>query len=305
MGPLYLPLSTVLKERYGCRVQRITLDAGLSCPNRDGTVGTGGCLFCSPRGSGALGIPRGLTIREQLRIGKERMRGRYGAEKFIAYLQPFTNTHAPVEILERIYAEATDDPDVVELMIGTRPDALPADVLQLLQRVASRIRLTVELGLQSSHDRTLTLINRGHDADTFRDAATRLRDRGIQVCAHVILGLPGESRDMMRRTARFLAGTGIDGVKIHHLQVLEGTPLAGMYRREPFPLLTPDRYVSLLADFLERIPPTVVVHRLVGDAEGDLVAPRWDRSKGEIIAMLTEELRRRGSHQGIRAGLGD
>lgn len=294
----YRPLSRVLRERFGCRVQRITLDAGFSCPNRDGTIGSQGCVFCSPRGSGSVGIPRHAGIREQLREGKERMVKRYGAARFIAYLQAFTNTYAPVDVLERLYAEAIDDPDVVGLMIGTRPDTLPDGVLDLLQRVARQTWLTVELGLQSAHDRTLSLIGRGHDSLSFRESARRLRARGIEVCAHVIIGLPGEDREMIRQTARFLDETGIDGIKIHHLQVLENTPLARLWRQDPFPLLTPGEYVSLAVDLLERIDPAVTVHRLVGDAEGDLVAPRWDLPKSRVISLIGEEFTRRGSRQG-------
>lgn len=299
MTPPYRPLSLLLRERFGCRVQRITLDAGFSCPNRDGTIGTTGCIFCSVRGSGAVGIPRHAGIREQLRQGKERMVKRYGASKFIAYLQAFTNTYAPIERLRRVYDEAIDDPDVVGLMIGTRPDTLPDDVLDLLGEVAKQTWLTLELGLQSSHDQTLRLIGRGHDSRCFRESARRLRARGIDVCAHVIIGLPGEDREMIRSTARFLDETGIDGVKIHHLQVRENTPLAERWRDDPFPLPTPGEYASLVVDFLERIDPRVTIHRLMGDAEGDLVAPRWEIPKNRVISLIEDEFARRGSWQGF------
>ncbi|HEY6006795.1 MAG TPA: TIGR01212 family radical SAM protein, partial [Geobacteraceae bacterium] len=298
----YNPFSVELKRRFGCRVHRISVDAGFSCPNRDGTLGTAGCIYCGGAGSGSFGIARGLPVAAQLEAGKEVMVRKYRAQQFIAYFQPYSNTYAPVEQLRALYDEALGVPDVVGLIVGTRPDCLPEPVLDLLADYHRRTYLWLELGLQSPHDPTLALIGRGHDFAAFAAAVAGSKKRGLRVCAHVILGLPGESRAQMLATAAILNGLGVDGVKLHLLHVMRDTPLAAMYARGEVPLLTRDDYVGLVCDFLERLAPEVIVQRLTGDGGRDhLVAPLWSLAKFEVLNAIDAELSRRGSRQGERS----
>jgi radical SAM protein (TIGR01212 family) len=290
----YTDLSTYLRSRFGCRVQKITLDGGFTCPNRDGTVGTGGCIYCNARGSGTGAHARGLSVTQQLQAGVATVRKRYKTCKFIAYFQAFSNTYASAAKLRALYDEALAVPDVVGLSIGTRPDCVSGEVLDLLQGYASRCMLWVELGLQSIHGRTLRLINRGHDAAAFRQAAQALKTRGIKVVAHVILGLPGETRPDMLATADALAEMAVDGVKIHLLYVVKGTPLEGMLRRGEYRCLAQEEYVGLVCDVLGRLPASTVIHRLTGDPHPDeLVEPKWALRKRETLEMIDAELRRR------------
>jgi radical SAM protein (TIGR01212 family) len=295
----YRDLNSYLRERFGERVQKITLDAGLTCPNRDGRVGVGGCLYCNARGSGTGAWSRGLSIAEQLREGMARLGKRYGASHFIAYFQSFSNTYAPVEKLAPLYQEALAFPEVVGLSLGTRPDCLSPEILDLLADIARERLLWLELGLQSAHDHTLRLINRGHDAACFAGAVREAASRGLEVVAHVILGLPGETPAQMAATARYLAGLPVQGVKIHLLYVVRGSALEGMYRRGAYTPLTEPEYVHLAADFLELLPPHLVIHRLTGDPHPEeLVAPGWCRHKSRVLAGIRAELARRGSRQG-------
>jgi len=218
--PLYRDLNTALRERFGCRVQKINLDAGLTCPNRDGRAGLGGCIYCNRLGSGT-GASRHQSITTQLESGKAFLQKRYKARKFLAYFQSFSNTYAPVEKLRNLYEEALAVPDIVGLTIGTRPDCVEEPVLDLLAELGEKTYLLVEYGLQSIHDRTLNLINRGHSVDTFLDAVTRTRARGLEICVHVILGLPGEDKAAMLETARALGEMDIQAVKIHLLYVVQ------------------------------------------------------------------------------------
>lgn len=297
----YYDLNSHLREIYGCRVQKITLDAGLTCPNRDGTLSRGGCIYCNARGSGTGAYAAGRSITQQLEQGKEKLARRYKAKKYIAYFQSFSNTYAPPAVLGRLYAEALSVSDVVGLSIGTRPDCVDTPVLDLLQEIAADHPVWVEYGLQSAHDSTLQRINRGHDAACFHKAVVMTRQRGISVCAHVILGLPGESRRHMRETARFLAALGIDGLKIHLLYVVAETPMAAMYRSGRYQCLTRAEYISLVVDFLERIPAGVVIQRLTGDPHPqELVAPKWALQKAGTLQKIKEALERRNTWQGKR-----
>ena len=296
----YRTFAAELRRVFGCRVQRVTLDAGFTCPNRDGLVGTDGCIYCGGAGAGAPGIPRGASLTEQLRVGKEFTARRYKATKFLAYFQAFSNTYGPVDRLKAVYEEVLADPDVVGLVIGTRPDCLPPEVLDLLAGFQQRTWLWIELGLQSSQDSTLARINRGHDVACFVQAATSLKALGIRVCAHVILGLPGESREEMLATSALLNRLGIDAVKLHHLHVLAGTQLEEEYRAGQLPLLERDDYLGLVCDFLERLDAQIMVQRLVGDGSKNLVAPRWGTAKSSLLAAITHELERRGTRQGSR-----
>jgi radical SAM protein (TIGR01212 family) len=294
------PFSEELKRQFGCRVHRISIDAGFSCPNRDGTVGTGGCIFCSDHGSGSLGIAREKTVAGQLDHGKEVMTRKYKAHKFIAYFQPYSNTYAPPAQLRAAYDEALAVPDVVGLIVGTRPDCLSAETIALLGEYHRKTYFWLELGLQSPHDRTLERIRRGHDFAAFRKTAGTVKARGIRLCVHVILGLPGESREEMLATASILNDLGVDGVKIHLLHVNRGTQLAEMYARGEIVLLGKGEYVGLVCDFLERLDPGIFIHRLTGDGGRDLVAPLWSAAKFEVLNAIDGELERRGSRQGDR-----
>jgi radical SAM protein (TIGR01212 family) len=294
----YNTFTNDLRRIFGCRVQRVTLDAGFTCPNRDGTVGVDGCSYCGGSGAGAPGIPRGESLSEQLREGKEFTVSRYKATKFLAYFQAFSNTYGPVDRLRAAYDEVLADPDVVGLIIGTRPDCLPTEVMDLLTDYHQRTWLWVELGLQSSQDATLARIKRGHDVACFVQATTALKARGIRVCAHVILGLPGESQDEMLATPALLNRLGIDAVKLHHLHVLAGTRMEEQFRAGELTLLDRDDYLGLVCDFLERLDPRIVVQRLMGDGNKGLIAPRWGTDRSSLLNAITTELERRGTRQG-------
>jgi radical SAM protein (TIGR01212 family) len=295
----YQAFSQFLRRRFGAKVYRVSLDAGFTCPNVDGTVTVGGCVYCDNRSfSPNRRLPR-VTVRDQVRRGVELLGRRYGADRFLAYFQAATNTHAPVEKLRRLYDEALDHPRVVGLAVGTRPDSVPNPVLDLLQDYARGRYVCLELGLQSIHDRSLDWMNRGHHYDAFVDAVDRCRGRGLDLCAHVILGLPGESRDDMLATADALAGLPVQGVKIHNLHVVRGTPMEATYRAGAVPMFERDEYVGVACDFLERLPSEMVIHRLSGDAPPDyLVAPLWCLDKPALLRAIHEELARRDSWQG-------
>jgi radical SAM protein (TIGR01212 family) len=297
----YNAFSEELKRTFGCRVQRISVDAGLTCPNRDGSLDTEGCIFCGGHGSGSHGIIRDLSVAGQVEDGKEIMRRKYKAERFMAYFQAYSNTYAPVGQLAALYEEALSVPDVVGLIIATRPDCLPDDVLDLLEELSRRTYLWLEIGIQSAHDRTLALIKRRHDHACSVDAIRRATARGLRVCAHVILGLPGESRDETLAMAGELNRLGVDGVKLHLLHVMRGTVLAEMYGRGEVRVLDRDDYAGLVCDFLELLRPQVLIHRLTGDGGHDnLVAPLWSLKKFEILNLIDAELERRGTRQGSR-----
>ncbi|MDI6852470.1 MAG: TIGR01212 family radical SAM protein [Deltaproteobacteria bacterium] len=297
----YNDLNSYLRRRFGERVQKITLDAGLTCPNRDGRMGVGGCLYCNVRGSGTGAWAKGLSITRQLEEGAARLGRRYGAKKFIAYFQSFTNTYGPVERLRSLYEEALAFPGVLGLSLGTRPDCLDEAVLDLLSGYAQTRPVWLELGLQSAHDRTLKLINRGHDAACFADAAARAACRGLEVVAHVILGLPAEELEDMAATARFLAGLPVHGVKIHLLYVIRGSGLESLYRTGVYQPLSEAAYVQAVVNFIEILPPHVVIHRLTGDPHPEeLAAPAWCLEKNRVLRLIKDEFARRGSRQGSR-----
>lgn len=300
MTARYASFSRYLRGRFGCRVRRVPLDGGFTCPVRDGSLSAGGCLYCDERG--ASSSPPGVPVREQLLRGIESARRRYGAKKFIAYFQAFTGTYGPPGELARRYAEGTDHPDVVALAIATRPDCAGEAALDAVAPFAARMETWIEYGLQSAHDGTLRLLRRGHTAAAFADAARRTAARGIKVCAHVIIGLPGETGEMERDTARFLASLPVSGVKIHLLHVLRGSALDELHRRGGVALLSRDDYARRVCDVLELLPPEIVIQRLTGEAPpGRLVAPLWALRKQEVLGAIAAELDRRGSRQGARA----
>ena len=294
----YRDLNTALRERFGCRVQKISLDAGLTCTNRDGTVGIGGCIYCSSRGSGT-GLHHRYSITEQLERGKERLQRRYRAKKFIAYFQSFSNTYGPLDELKQLYNQALSVDDVVGLAIGTRPDCVPDSMLDLLFELKHRTYLWVEYGLQSIHKRTLGLINRGHDFASFIDAVERTRKREVEICVHIILGLPGEDAADMLATARTLAELDIQGIKIHLLYVIQGTPLAAMYQRGAYHCLSREEYVDIVCEFLALLSPQVVIHRLTGDPHPhELLAPDWALEKQTNLQAIRDALESRDLWQG-------
>ncbi len=298
-GHRYYAYSLYLKQRFGCRVHKVSVDGAFTCPNVDGSVAVGGCVFCDNRSfSPSRRIPR-RSIRDQIDAAAARLALRLGAERFLAYFQPGTNTYAPVERLRALYEEALSHPRVVGLAIGTRPDCVPDEVLDLLSEMARRTYVSVEYGLQSIHDRSLAWMNRGHTYDVFPQTVERSRGRGFSICAHVILGLPGESRDDMLATAREVARLRLDAVKIHNLYAVHGTPLADDVRAGRVSLMERDEYVRLLVDFLECLPPTCVIERTSGDAPPDfLLGPAWCLDKPALRQALDTELRRRDSWQG-------
>jgi len=292
-SPPYLDLNTFLRKRFGCRVQKISLDAGLGCPNRDGRVGTGGCIYCNQLGSGTgAGSRQGLSIEEQIEFGKRFLRKRYKAQKFIAYFQSFSNTYASVEELETLYRRALAVPDIVGLAIGTRPDCVPDEVLDMIARLGRETYVYMEYGLQSIHDRTLKRINRGHDYAAFLDALGRTRARAIDVCVHVILGLPGETRADMLETARAVAGLDIQGIKIHLLYVSRGTALHESFLRGEYICLALNEFAEITRDFLSILPRGMVVHRITGDPHKDeVIAPLWSLDKQSVRDEIERKLR--------------
>jgi len=295
----YRDYNSYLRSLFGCRVQKITVDAGFTCPNRDGTCGWGGCVYCNARGSGTGAALCGASITAQLEAGKAFLKKRYRAQKFLAYFQAFSNTYAPLPQLKARYEEALAVPDVVGLTIGTRPDCVPDDVLDYLAELARTHLIWLEYGLQSAHDATLARINRGHDVAAFVDALRRARMRTLPVCAHVILGLPGESRDDMLGTARFLASQDLQAVKIHLLYVIKQTELAEWYQRGDYQCLTRDQYVSLVAEFLSLLPASVIIQRLTSDPHPDeLVAPRWALEKRRNLEAIQSFLEEHDLFQG-------
>lgn len=277
----YHTFNKQLREMFGGKIFKVSLDAGFTCPNRDGTLGTGGCVYCSARGSGDFAGDQRISIPDQFIEVKERMKKKWPNAQYIAYFQAYTNTYAAVERLREVYEEALAEENVVGLSISTRPDCLPEDVLEYLAELNQRTYLWVELGLQSSHDRTMEWIGRGHDYAQFIKGFAQLHARGIRVCSHIILGLPGETQAEMMETAQAVAQMPLQGIKIHLLHVLRGTPLATIYQQDPFELMTKEGYVSLVVDVLEILPPDVVIHRLTGDGPpDDLIGPLEPKKMG-------------------------
>jgi radical SAM protein (TIGR01212 family) len=299
MKERYNDLNSHLRSVFGERVQKITVDAGLTCPNRDGTKGTGGCIYCNPQGSGTGLSTKGLSIAEQIESAKKGVGQRYKAKKFLAYFQSFTNTYAPVERLKEMYYEAFSVEGVVGLSIGTRPDCVDQEKIDLISEYAQKYLIWIEYGLQSVHDSTLHAINRGHDFDTFVRAVEMTKGHGIRICCHIILGLPGETREMMLESARRIASLGIDGVKLHLLYVVKGTALDEMYRKGEYRCMTRDEYSELACDFLELLPSEMIIHRITADPHPDeLVAPVWTLDKTPNRLAVINLLEKRDTWQG-------
>jgi radical SAM protein (TIGR01212 family) len=287
---------------FGCNVHKLQIDAGFTCPNRDGHVAVGGCIYCDSRGSKLRKKGDLPSVADQISSGKKYYAKQ--AAKFIAYFQTFTNTYAPVDKLRKIYDEALAKEDVIGLSIGTRPDCFGQDVIELLGEYAKKHHIWVELGLQSVHDKTLQLINRGHNFQQFLDAVNALAGHGLNICVHIIIGLPGESDEDVLTTARTLANLPVNGIKIHSLLALEGTTLGEMYKKGTISMMSKEKYVSLVADVLERLPLEMVIQRLTADGYRDIfLAPDWAMHKLDVLNSINKELTRRGSYQGKHYGI--
>jgi len=288
-----------MKALYGLPVYKVNVDAGFTCPNRDGSIAMGGCIYCNNDSFRPSACSSTVSLRVQIGNGIPYLRSRYGAEKFIVYFQPYTNTYASVDILERLYREALDNPGVVGLAIGTRPDCVDEEKIALLESLAKDSFILVEYGLQSIYDRTLKFINRGHDFACFRNALAMTASRGIRVGAHLILGFPTETRSEMLAMADELSTLPIEFLKIHQLQVVRDTALAKLYLSKPFPTFGYQEYIEMLADFIERLDPRIVLQRLFAAAPDDiLIAPIWNRTRNEFLNDLDAYLESRGSYQG-------
>lgn len=297
----YNTFSDELKRVFGHKVQRVSIDAGFTCPNLDGTLDTKGCVYCGGHGSGSYGIRRELGITGQLQGGMEVMRRKYKASAFLAYFQSYSNTYASVEMLRRMYGEALSVPGVVGIISATRPDCLAVDVMDYLTELNALTYFWLELGMQSMYDRTLELINRRHDHACLVDAVQRAKERGLRICVHVILGLPGESQQEILAMTGELNRLQVDGVKLHLLHVMRGTALADMHARGEVDVMDRDGYAGLVCDFLELLNPRILIHRLTGDGgRHNLIAPLWSLKKFEILNLIDAELERRGTYQGSR-----
>lgn len=297
----YNQYSAHLKQKFGVKVYKITLDAGFSCPNRDGEISNGGCIFCDDGGSFSQAHSNLLSIEQQLEAGVENLSKRFKAKKFMSYFQAYSNTYKPVDELEKIYKSALKHPDIVGISIGTRPDCVDKEKLALISGFKDDYYTWIEYGLQSIHDKTLKAINRGHDFRCFLDAYELSKNAGLNVCAHVILGLPDETKEDMRKTAEKLAELKVDGVKIHMLCALEGTRLSAMYNEGKISFMSEDDYLNTVCDFLEILPPETTIHRLAGNGlKKNLIAPRWLGKKLDSLNKIDRELERRNSWQGIK-----
>jgi len=295
----YHSLDYELKKRFGEKVYRLTLNGGMSCPNRDGHIGYGGCIFCSSGGSGEFAANPSLSIQQQIKAGRQMLSGKRPVHKYIAYFQAFTNTYGPVEYLRSIFTEAISCPEVVLLSIATRPDCLQPEILALLTELNQIKPVWVELGLQTIHENTAAFIRRGYPLPVFEDAVKRLRLAGIEVITHVILGLPGETREHMLNTIRYLNTQDIQGIKLQILHILKGTDLAVLYEQNPFPVFSMEEYVQMILSCVEILRPEIIIHRLTGDGPRELlIAPLWSSAKREVLNRIHRSFRLQDTWQG-------
>ena len=295
----YHSLDYMLRERFGEKVYKVTLNGGMSCPNRDGKLGTRGCIFCSAGGSGDFAADSSLSITEQIDRQISILSAKRPIHKYIAYFQAFTNTYAPVEYLEKIFTEALSHPGIAALSIGTRPDCLGKDVVTLLSRLNRQKPVWVELGLQTIHEKTAAYIRRGYPLSCFEDAVRRLRKEDLEVIVHTILGLPGESTQDILNTMEYLNHQDIQGIKLQLLHVLRGTDLASDYEKGLFCTYERDEYISLVISCLEHLRPDMVIHRITGDGPKDLlIAPLWASRKREVLNLLHHQMKENHNYQG-------
>ena len=298
MNPPYRQFSSFLREHFGKRVQKITLDAGLTCPHRDPGK-NGGCIYCNALGSGTGALAKGIKLREQIETQIASQSKRYKAKSFIAYFQSYTNTYAPIEELKRIYDSVLPYPEIVGISIGTRPDCVNGEIIDLISSYSDKRLVWIEYGLQSSNDETLRLINRGHDSLSFSEAAIMAHDHGLRVCAHVILGLPGEGLDQWLNTGRFVSSLPITDIKIHLLYVVKNTPLEQMFVDGSYKTLSLKEYSEGVAQFIACLPPEMFVQRITGDPHpNELVAPLWALEKKKVLAEIHKTMNDLGLYQG-------
>ena len=291
---MYIGLNEYLKKEYGCKVYKLALSAVNTCPNRDGTTGFGGCIFCGEEGSGSFASPINLSITEQIENAKTRIKGKTNAKKFIAYFQSFTNTYAPINYLEKVFFEAISHPEVVILSIATRPDCLPAEVLELLKKLNKIKPVWVELGLQTIHEETAKYIRRGYPLSVYDNAVKNLKETGVKVITHMIIGLPNETKDMITETAKYIGESGSDGIKLQLLHVLKDTDLENDYLNGRFQCLSLEEYTEILKQCLSVLPPEMVVHRITGDGDKrKLVAPLWSADKKRVLNFINKELKQK------------
>lgn len=286
----YTTLNSYLKEKFGCKVYKISLDCGFTCPNRDGTLGYGGCIFCSEGGSGDFAESRTLGVTEQIESGKEKVKNKIKNGKYIAYFQAFTNTYADVNTLEKIFSEAINHPDIVALSVATRPDCLEQEKVELLSRLNEIKPIFVELGLQTVNEKTAKYIRRGYTLHVYDDAVERLHGQGINVVTHIIIGLPYETKEDMLSSVKYVCKV-TDGIKLQLLHILKGTDLAKDYSEHKFEVLSLEEYTDIIAECVKIIPENVVIHRLTGDgAKKDLIAPLWSADKKKVLNTINKRL---------------
>ena len=295
----FYSLNDALRERFGEKLYKLTLNGGCTCPNRDGTLGARGCIFCSEGGSGEFAGSPELSVSEQIEEGKRRLAGKRPVRRYIAYFQAYTNTYGPEERLRRMFTEAISHPEIAVLSIATRPDCLGDEVLSLLEELNRIKPVWVELGLQTIHKKTAAFIRRGYPLSVFDQAVKALTQRGIETIVHTILGLPGETPEMMLDTVRYVNLTSASGIKLQLLHILKNTDLADYYVRTGFSVLSMEEYVDLVIRCLEICRPDLVIHRLTGDGPGDLlIAPEWSRAKRQVLNAIHKEMKKRETYQG-------
>ena len=285
----YYSFNRYLRERFGCKVYKISINGGFTCPNRDGTLGTRGCIFCSAGGSGDFAEDPRLSVTQQIEKGKARVQNKIKSGQYIAYFQAYTNTYAPVEVLRKKFTEAIEHPDIVMLSVATRPDCLPDDVIDLLAQLNTIKPVSVELGLQTIHQKSADYIRRGYNLACFDDAVCRLKEAGLEVVCHIILGLPGESKSDMLQSVDYACKSGINGIKLQLLHVLKNTDLEKEYRAGKFKTLTFEEYLDIIKSCVKIIPKEIVIHRLTGDgAKKDLIAPLWSADKKKVLNAISK-----------------
>lgn len=302
-GKRFYSLNYFLRHKFGCKVIKISLDAGFSCPNRDGTISKGGCIFCSERGSGDFAGSREFSIHQQFEDIKSLMNNKWKDGKYIAYFQAYTNTYGPIEVLREKYYEAVNQENVVGIAIATRPDCLSEQVLDLLEELNNKIYVWVELGLQTSNENTALKINRGYNLETFEKALKNLRKRKIDVVVHTIFGLPGENENDMLNTIKYISNKNIQGIKFHLLHLMKHTPLVNLYNKGQLKFLEKQQYIDIVCKSIILLPESIVIHRLTGDAPRQLlIGPLWSLKKWEILNSIDKTLEQRGWYQGQNYG---
>ena len=295
----YNSLSDHLKEKLGKKTVKLSVNAGFTCPNRDGKISEGGCIFCSGSGSGDFAPSAELPIAEQLRLSRQRLSSKWPDAKYIAYFQAFTNTYAPVEVLEEKYNEALSCDGICGLAIATRPDCMGDDVIDLIDRLNKKTYVWVEFGLQTSNEKTAELINRGHKNEVYVSAMKKLKERHIETVTHIILGLPGETKADMLNSVKFAADNGTDGIKLQLLHIIRGTKLHKMYLEHPFHVMDRDEYTDTVIEMIEHMPPDIVLHRLTGDGNrNELVEPTWSMDKRGVLNEIHRKMKLHETYQG-------